>query len=167
MSVRSSWISFYTQTTVHTVHDHAETNTSRVCPATSRRCVGGLWACSYVCPEIRSKPEETLSLACSLVWSLEITQEPYLTHSLKATFTVFPDRLLMLPEGEGKPASARLAPAWPHVTWALLPMDGFISMQGSVWHFCCRKWNCEGQKIHHKETTFIFPHFCVVCSSTL
>lgn len=34
-----------------------------------------------------SKAEETFSSACALVQSLEITQEPYLTHSSKAGFT--------------------------------------------------------------------------------
>lgn len=145
----------------------AESNTSRICLATSHRRVGGLWARSGVCTEIRSKPEETLSSACSLVQSLEITQEPYLTHSSKATFTVFLDRLIMLPEEVAGAASARLVLPGLSVWWAILLMVGFASNQSSVWCFCCRKWNYKGQKLRHGETMFIFPQFCVSCSSTL
>lgn len=107
------------------VPDCADTNTSRG-PATCRRCVGGLRTCSGVRTEIRSKPEETLSLARSLVRSLEITQEPYLTRS-KATSTVFPGRLVKLPEELAGPASVGLVRAWPRCTMAIWTLDGFVS----------------------------------------
>lgn len=66
-----------------------------------------------VCTEIRSKAEETLSSACSLVQRLEITQEPYLTHSFKTAFTEFPGSLIMLPEEAAGPPSVELLLAWP------------------------------------------------------
>lgn len=61
--------------------------------------------------------EETLSKACSLVHSLEITQEPYLTHSSRAAFTESPGLLVTLLEEVAGPspvgrAGPQLASAW-------------------------------------------------------
>ena len=131
------------QTTEHTVHDRAETNISRAGPATSRQHVGGPWARSGVCTEIGSKPEETLSSACSLVLSLEITQESYLTHSSKVTSTVFPGPVGNAPWGVG---GESISGAGPCMATAC---DGRIGCGRIYFHMgvCvivfCKNWNCK------------------------
>lgn len=66
-----------------------------------------------MCAEIRSKVEETLSAAHSLVHSLKITQEPYLIHCSRAAFAESLGLLITLLEEVMGPSQVGLVPTWP------------------------------------------------------
>ena len=88
-----------------------------------------------MCAEIRSKVEETLGEACSLVHSLEITQEPYLTHSSRAAFPESPGLLVTLLEEVAGPSPVGLVPSWPQhgADIYLLPTGRCVSTQDLVY----------------------------------
>ena len=94
-----------------------------------------------MCAEIRSKVEETLSAASSLVHSLEIAREPYGTHSSRAAFTESPGLLVTLLEVVVGPSPVGLVPTWPQhgVDISLLPSGRCVSTQDLVYRSCCWK----------------------------